>query len=706
MATKLVSQIGQYFRPEKDVENVSDAEFVATRFTDQGQQELYLGIDKYHHEYAEKIKNYQTAHPTAPNNTSDNKQYFRQELVNYIERLNESDKGNFQGKAEDRAANPEKATVTMTDFLGPEGTELYRLALEEEMNSKEYMDAVVRNSTEHYDGQKWTQRPVVIVGGPSASGKTFAANAAVQKADQFLPKDPNNNSGNDVVAVDGGKAREVSQMRKLVIQAANNKGFSGISDLHSQSKVLESVKDRVRNSVFKTPSLGVVIPETFSSYINPFSKNTLLQQVIDLPNTKPVFCRVDGENPSIFRKVVGFMGSRRAWKTSGFDSKAELDLNNTNIAESKAYGAGGFNPGKWGSIRAENWFKRHCNDNLTILIKNDLLLKKESPAGSQNWIDAQQGEKGSILVAKRVFDTWQTMQNELSPEQRKSNEGINLPEFSKAVSSSLAPPLMETSCEIELQIAKSAITRSLENRTKEQQKQKDPVKAEQMSANNQQLKSLASNLSLLKQNQINKKDIDTVLAQVGKQFNGLNDAGFFNKDKKTKDAIEKAMTSYRNISIALQTPAETEMAIAIGKINDVMHDMDKSDDSYLYLNAIKSVLTNCDVSDQSSFTLAKNQVQSKIDIMRTEVNFKSEALITSTLDSVMTSLDTINSGNYANKTPAANPASKTQASASPPSNPTSFVNKFKAALQTIKEERDEKQEQAAVESVETPKMGR
>lgn len=42
---------------------------------------------------------------------------------------------------------------------------------------------VFQESTTHCKGNKWTKRPVIIIAGPSASGKSVAASEAIKQAD-------------------------------------------------------------------------------------------------------------------------------------------------------------------------------------------------------------------------------------------------------------------------------------------------------------------------------------------------------------------------------------------------------------------------------------------------------------------------------------------------------------------------------------------
>lgn len=295
----------------------------------------------------------------------------------------------------------------MEKFLGKQGVHLYKLALQEEMCSREFRDAVVIKSTSHLNGPKWQERPVVIVAGPSASGKSHAAKAAMDKANQFLKADFHDMSGNNVIAADGGIIREVSQTRKFVIQLANNQGYTGISDLYSKSNsLMDGIKDRVREAAFLTPELGVVIPETFTSWIVSNKGKGMLKKIEQLSDTKHIFTRVEGHERSNFKKVVAFMGSRRAWKTKDF-TQQELDLNCEGLSESKAYNSNAFFLGELGSKHAENWFKKNSKDQLNMIITNDLILLKPDPDQPGNWIAAEKNDKGARLFSESVYEQWQ-----------------------------------------------------------------------------------------------------------------------------------------------------------------------------------------------------------------------------------------------------------------------------------------------------------
>ena len=406
LQVKLSAQIGTYAGQDNEI-------FVTDRLVSkEAQNLLYSGIDNYQKQHFNKIKKYCKKHKIdIPG--EDDPEFFRKLFIQYCL---ERDLETFDTTHGDtRADKPKEATKSLVGLFGEDGGELYKLAVEEERYSKDYMDQVFRNSTTHFEGEKWAERPVVIVAGPSASGKSYAAQAAVKSAGQFLPKIKSEVGieppGNDVVFVDGGICREVSQMRKLAIRIANRQGFTGISDLHGQSEVLGNAKGCIEKAVFATPTLGVGIPETFSDF-RKIKK--LHKQVTALPHTKVVFSRVDGADPEKFRKVVAFMGSRRAWKTKGFDvPQDKIDLNSPDdLAESKAYGKSGFYWGCRFSKDAQEYFQEHDPDLISLVITNDMILLKPNPIAradapkSDQWLDAEDGDEGVIKVSETVYNAW------------------------------------------------------------------------------------------------------------------------------------------------------------------------------------------------------------------------------------------------------------------------------------------------------------
>lgn len=416
-----------------------------------GEAQLYEGIEKYEGTRYASAKSYiERYHLNIDPNASSDPQFFRKKFIDYIQN---HPFPQYNDDPAIRKTRPEEATTTMEQFFGKQGAELYQLALEEEMHSKDYRNAVVIKSTSHFDGPKWLERPVVVVGGPSASGKSFAAQAAVEKAKEFLAADYSDMSGNHVIAADGGIVREVSQMRKLVIQLANNQGYTGVEDLYKKSKkYMESVKDCVREAAFLSPELGVVIPETFT---DPLKGKKLLKQIEKLDNTKHIFTRVVGHNDTVFKKVVAFMGSRRAWKTDNFNQEA-LDLNKSGLAESKAYGKGGFKWGKFFSKEAEDWFRHKSKDKLYMHITNDLILLKPDPNQPGNWIDANQNDDGARLFSEKAYKEWKALTSGPDPDAALSPKP-SLIDYCKAHSKSQ----ITTSPQIDFLVAQKKVEQKI-----------------------------------------------------------------------------------------------------------------------------------------------------------------------------------------------------------------------------------------------------
>ncbi|MHB1220847.1 MAG: hypothetical protein ACYC0J_02515 [Gammaproteobacteria bacterium] len=402
LSRKLESQLNRY--PNFDLQ--------PPQLTAEGWAELGKGCIEYQTAHAQLVANYLKKHPEVdlqPCST-----FFRKQFIKLISDTIASSKPAYENKdmGVSRQTHPESATTNLVDFLGPDGTELYRLALEEEMHSFAYRESVFKESTQLLPGKKWAHRPVIIVAGPSGCGKSAAAKQAIQNVNDFLPKIKKDKSGNAIIFIDGGKIRETSQIRKLAIQASNANGYSGITDLHDQSTCLDEVKKRIAETAFGSPTYGIVIPETYSK-AGIVAGNTIISLLSDLPriiklkNSVPVFCHVKGKEPHNFQQVVKFMGSRRAWKTD-FSIETDIDLNNKNICESKEYNAQYFANGLYGSEAAEGWYTQHSPNPLKLIITNDLILVKQDTE-TDEWEPAKQNDAGAILVSERTFIWWKKL---------------------------------------------------------------------------------------------------------------------------------------------------------------------------------------------------------------------------------------------------------------------------------------------------------
>ncbi len=420
----LEGQLNDYstYGKAKDVLGTDTGQkFVDKRLKPDAQIHLYDGIEKYEkRHYALIVKYCNKFKLPIPTETPD---FFRKQFIEFAARKEFED---FAEKKKERKKNPESATKKLEELFGKQGAALNKLALQEERYTKSYVNAVFQESTTHCEGNKWKTRPVVIVAGPSACGKSTAATAAIDQANSLLPTDPDDNNGNDIVASDGGVARELSQMRKLAIQVSVEHGFSGIEDLHGKSKVLGDVKDCILEAAYATESLGVVIPETFAGK----STTKLFKRIEQLKNTTPIWLRVTGENVSIFstimetisttfREAVAYMGSRRALKTSGFKdelvgerpkTKYDLNISKDDIPESKAYGGfRSFFGGWFCSLQAERNFKKHFKDAMTYTLVQDLILVKPGNShGSkeEQWLKGAKDDADVMMVSRTAYKAW------------------------------------------------------------------------------------------------------------------------------------------------------------------------------------------------------------------------------------------------------------------------------------------------------------
>nr|AGC71865.1 hypothetical protein [uncultured bacterium A1Q1_fos_2140] len=347
--------------------------------------------------------------------------YHREQFIRYLaDWLTQGNASQFPAEREaERSASPKNAAISAVELLGPKGLELYKLALEEEMYCFQYRLAVFNESTVHIAGEKFQKRPVVFIGGPSGSGKSHAAEAIRLKLCELLPTVAGNKEGKTFVSVDGGDVRKVSQMRKLLIRAANLQGFTGVSDLHAQSAVLEKVKFMVESAALnnKKHKFCIIRPETFSNWWINRELNNSMKKISQSEDSQLIFSMVIGEDGDNFQRVVEYMGESRAWKSDGFSDLTldSLDLNETEkgLKESKEYGSMGFWFGKTGSNEAFEAFKRLQLDNdkpfLSFEIVNDLILVTPARDNTGQWEPAGPNSENALIVSRRVYEDWKTL---------------------------------------------------------------------------------------------------------------------------------------------------------------------------------------------------------------------------------------------------------------------------------------------------------
>jgi hypothetical protein len=257
-------------------------------------------------------------------------------------------------------------TIKLSELVGGSKiVTLFQEALDEELKSPWYRDAVVLHGISNYAGTAkpllWQRAKHFIVGGSSGAGKTFGAKRILLAIDlcvrfEVKYKVPNTElrvqdalfvqatkTGikqltpatrvETIVSVDGGDARAVSQMRGIVLQCALALGYKGIEDLQSKTGKMD-FKDAIKNAA-KYSRVHVVEPRTFATSDEAFEK------VLKEPE-RTIFCMV--HTPP---EAIQVQGDTRAWYN--FKDKDNLTRklypirpNNRDIGcESKAYS-------KWG----------------------------------------------------------------------------------------------------------------------------------------------------------------------------------------------------------------------------------------------------------------------------------------------------------------------------------------------------------------------
>lgn len=315
---------------------------------------------------------------------------------------------------------PEADAISMRDFLGEKGIKLYKNALEEESNSAEFRAAVVLVGTQHVDGPRLKQRFIQVVGGVSGSGKsTGAASAAVAICDILKNVGPANQQGNDIVSVDGGIERQVSQMRGLLLQVAIANGYPGLDGLDGDD-FKTSVKKIVEQAALASDQVSVKIPLTFadprdiakSSFSLLTSTTERYEQ--NNPDKAVVFCETlpaPGRSEEDYRATVKRMGDQRAWLSEyGFEvgERFEIKMNNYDIGcESKRYEPQFFDWGLRGTTAERERYLSSSRDKIYIKIVNDLMYVYPDPEHGR-WVRCDLSYKGNASkISERDFNAWQ-----------------------------------------------------------------------------------------------------------------------------------------------------------------------------------------------------------------------------------------------------------------------------------------------------------
>lgn len=315
-----------------------------------------------------------------------------------------------------------RPTITLQQLLSSEGLKLFKEAIKEETRSQAFREAVFLQSMNQVEGPLWDKKLVLWVGGPSASGKTYGAEKALSAMVEYVPKQEDGYGLNEYITIDGANVREISQMRKLVLQIALAYQYKGISDLNDNCSFKvggKRVKEIVQQAALKHDTLSLVIPETFTESVFRFSNRYMTDDMASFhqdPNIFQAFSQVtcsEGQE-SRFQDVVKYMGSTRAWLDESLEFHAgEIDLNNQDIpCESKAYGASGFTWGRDASEEAKNRFAKLDTTGLYVKITNDLILVKQLDNGT--WVECTTSQKPDFKISVRDFERWK--QGVESPE--------------------------------------------------------------------------------------------------------------------------------------------------------------------------------------------------------------------------------------------------------------------------------------------------
>lgn len=400
---------------EKAEEQTQLKTIITDSLSDNCSKSLYDGINEYQIQHQKQIEQ---LYPGTKISDERKKTFFREQFIQFLEKSSLPKASIFQEAK--RLSSPTSATTSIKHFLGKEGVKLFKLAMKEELHSKEFRDAVYFNSSTLVKGEEWQQKPVHFIGGSSSSGKTYIAQKLIPDILKDLGlSDEKNGPGNLMVQVDGGIIRSTSQIRKLLVQISQNQGFTGIDDLQDYvPKGFSKLKEKIRQTVLDSEKkVGLIIPETFSfglGYTLDPNDVNMVEQAAKKQDTKLFFTRLgpdQTENMSTFerinkgdkhREMVQFCGEKRAFKSSNFHKKPSIDLNCTDIEESKKYNSQSYNKGHDCSRLMEERIIKHVPNATVRYIRDDREVVK-----------SKTGTEKPFVASRRVIDAWNGKENAL-----------------------------------------------------------------------------------------------------------------------------------------------------------------------------------------------------------------------------------------------------------------------------------------------------
>lgn len=334
-------------------------------------------------------------------------------------------------------------TVSLKEILGENGIKLLQEALEEETQSDAYREAVFHKSTYIFKTQNDNAKNLdLIVAGPSSSGKTYAS---ISKAAELLGateikySDIDDDNIRYMVSCDGGIVREVSQVRKAVIQLAYKLGYSEITDLHKETKkYLDPIKDTIKQAA-QLADCGLIIPETFSEWpLEEAKSNNRYKKEIDSlltreneKNTKLHFLSIQEQSSAddfLFAdmaQTIKISGKKRSRIKNIINAQTiDLNISGDAIGESKIYSAGkltqrglNYDAGVWGSKLAGEYYTNKSARKV-IKINYALILVKKDPKNPDNIIRVTASDESAYTIARRTYYAWEEYKKRTVPEKR------------------------------------------------------------------------------------------------------------------------------------------------------------------------------------------------------------------------------------------------------------------------------------------------
>lgn len=356
-----------------------------------------------------------------------------------------------------------ESPTTMKDLLGEEGVKLYKAAMAEEAATKAFRNAVFLRSVKSYYGPEWAKKLVLWIGGPSASGKTFATDGMIAKITRglgLMPTVGTRDVDNYVVSIDGAIEREVSQIRQLTLQTALVVGNTGIEDLQDtkpkkaekskfhkikdkfihagpkKPKVTKKLKDRILQAVQASDkNLSIAIPETFTKFTaktdKRFSKefSKFAKDSNNLHIYSSVVSSSDSDSRETFRLSVQRMGTSRAFLKNG-KVYSGITINNLAIGcESKRYDPGLFSlfyqQGIDKSKEAARIYREvqgKYSATYDFRITNDLVYIIYDTENKE-WRECNENDSGEVvMITARAFKAWK---HECEKEKEEEKEEEN-----------------------------------------------------------------------------------------------------------------------------------------------------------------------------------------------------------------------------------------------------------------------------------------